>query len=120
MSEQGRLIINARGESAKAITHGKSVTVQATARADRCYFQRENGIVTSQVTTEVEFTRREAAAFALQILDAAGYAAEIKSASSRVTKCHGDAAIDACDTRDICERWGCRKQPMLAQNEKEC
>jgi hypothetical protein len=70
MSDQGRLIFNSRGESAKATVDGDKVRVQASAFH---YVDWSEGI-----TVEVEFSKREAAAFALQVLDAAGYAAEVE------------------------------------------
>lgn len=78
MSEQGRLIINARGENAKAIAHGTSgVMLQVTAHADRTTHMNHG------TTVEIELTKRECAALALQMLDAAGYSAAISDMSQK-------------------------------------
>jgi hypothetical protein len=51
--------------------------VQATALADHV-FTPIAPIEGAGYTVEVVFSKREAAAFALQVLDAAGYAAEVE------------------------------------------
>lgn len=66
----GRLIINARGESAKAIATDGGVRVQMTGLNDS--MSTFGDLVN---TMELRFSKREVVALALQILDAAGYAA---------------------------------------------
>lgn len=90
MSDQGRLIINARGESAKAIAVDKGVRVQVTARIDAMSLHLASGAwmlatdvdadyAWTEACSEIELPKREAAALALQILDAAGYGAEVSA-----------------------------------------
>lgn len=69
-----RLIINRNGESARAMQVLRSTNVRVQCNA-LLHYENKN---TGQVTMEVEFAPREAVALALQILDAAGYAAEIQ------------------------------------------
>lgn len=70
--EQGRLIINRTGESAKAIQVLRGTGIRLQCNALLYFINTQKGMITA----EVEFAPREAVALALQILDAAGYAAE--------------------------------------------
>lgn len=77
----GRLIINARGESARAEATDGGVRVQMTALADNVTLLPVPAThipsAWSESRVEVTFANREAVALALQILDAAGYCAAV-------------------------------------------